>query len=118
MASQIVKVDHILNFFDKIFKTFFRNIQKLIYLHHADSFVKWAISIVGGVAVLLEKVVLDEPGDFERDFVVFGQGALADQLHDFLQIFLLLKNFFELGAKGLKLGKVGIIVFLKGTLVL
>ena len=96
----------------------FRNYQKPIYLHHADSFVKGAISVVGGVAVLLEEVVLDEPGDFERDFVVFGQGALANQLHDFLQIFLFLKNFFELGAKGLELGKVGIIVLLKGTLVL
>ena len=67
---------------------------------------------------MLQEIVLDEPGDFERDFVVFGEGALSDELHNFLKVFFLLKNFFEFGAKGLELGKVGIVVLFKGALVL
>ena len=114
MAGQVVKMNHIL---EKKFSKIFAKTNR-IHLHHADSFIKWAISVVGGVAVLLQEVVLDEPGDFERNFVVFGEGALSNELHNFLKILLLLKNFFEFGAKGLELGKVGIVVLFKGALVL
>ena len=75
---------------------------------HADSLVKGKEAIIGRVAVLLEKVVLDELGNVERDLVGLGEGALCSfisnrrkeqylshKLHNFTQILLLLQHLLD-----------------------
>jgi hypothetical protein len=43
---------------------------------HPDSFVEWAETIVGRVAILLQKVVFDEFGDIQRYLVCLRQRTL------------------------------------------
>ena len=66
----------------------------------------------------LQKVVLDQFGDFEGDFVTLRQGSLSDELHNFGQIFFLLENFLALGPQRHKLGKVALVVVVESTHVL
>lgn len=64
-------------------------------LHHANSLPKRAVAVVLTEGVLLEELVLDDVSDVESSLLIFGKRVLADQLHDFLQIVLLLKNLLD-----------------------
>lgn len=73
-----------------------------IHLHifqHSDRFVKRTKAIVGRVAVLLQEIIFNQFGDFQSNFIAFGQRRFADQLHNFRQIFFFLQNFFRLKKK-------------------
>ena len=97
--------------------------------HHLDALVEGAVLVVLGERVLLQVVVLDEPEGgrvyiltlnrfinprpppaggapcrLQCDLVGLGQGILAHQLHDLIQLVLLLQHLAEHRAQGNKLG--------------
>jgi len=55
-------------------------------LHHADSLVEWAVVVMLGEGVLLEELILDDLGGFEDGLLIFREGVLTDELHDFSQL--------------------------------
>mmetsp|Transcript_7659 Transcript_7659/g.13558 ORF Transcript_7659/g.13558 Transcript_7659/m.13558 type:complete len:224 (-) Transcript_7659:194-865(-) len=65
-------------------------------LHHTDGLCQWAHEIVVSEAILLQEVLSDDLCHFQSAFLILGQGVLADKLHDFLKIILLLQDFLHL----------------------
>lgn len=89
--------------------------------------LKYTKAEVGFLPVLLQKVVLDDFGNFQRDLVTLSQGALqeirnetstahlSDELHNFRQILFVLQDFASLDAEGGKLGVILVIEIIKST---
>ena len=59
---------------------------------HRARFVERAVAVIFGNTILLQEIVFEHPGNLQRDLVSLSQRALADKLHDFCEIFLLLQN--------------------------
>ena len=124
ISGQVVEVNHIL-----------QNLRETdginnAYLHHANSFIKWTISIVRGITVLLKEIIFNQTSHFECNFISFSERSLksskalesekttfSDELDDFLKILFFLKNFLELCSQGLEFREVVVVVFLQGALV-
>lgn len=67
---------------------------------HPDSLVEGTVAIVGGEAVLLQKVVPDETSNVEGDLVTLSQCALSHQLDNLGQILLGLQNLLAFRPQG------------------
>ena len=62
---------------------------------HRARFVERAVAVVFGDTILLQEIVFEHPGNLQRDLVCLSQCALADKLHDFCEIFLLLQDLLS-----------------------
>lgn len=60
---------------------------------HCTCLIEWAVSVVFAHTVLLQEVILQHSSYFQRDLVIFSEGALPNELDDFREIFLLLEYF-------------------------
>ena len=47
-----------------------------------------------GEGVLLQKLAFDDVGNFEGEFLVLGKRVAAHQLHDLVQLHLLMQDLF------------------------
>lgn len=61
---------------------------------HPSCLIKWTIPIILAHSILLKVVVLQHPSHLQRDFVVFSQRTLTDELHYLCKVFFLLKDLF------------------------
>lgn len=61
--------------------------------------VKRAVVIVVGEGVLVQEIFFDLFGDFQGEFLVFGERVFTDELHDFVQLFFVGQNLAELGSE-------------------
>mmetsp|Transcript_2118 Transcript_2118/g.5368 ORF Transcript_2118/g.5368 Transcript_2118/m.5368 type:complete len:228 (-) Transcript_2118:1258-1941(-) len=87
-------------------------------LHHAHGLAQRAEEIIVREAVLLQEVFTDDLGDLQGALLVLGQGVLADKLHNFLQVILLLQNFLDTLLQHAVLGVVLLEVWLQDARVL
>jgi hypothetical protein len=88
------------------------------YLHHTYRFRERAEEIVVGKSILLQEVLANNTRDLKRNFLIFGQRVLADQLHNLLQVILLLQDLLHRLLKCAILGVIGFEVRLQDTDVL
>merc|ERR1712050_384716 len=65
-------------------------------LHHTNRLRQGAEEIVVRETVLLQEIFSNNLGDLEGALLILGQRIFTNQLHDFLQIIFLLKDFFHL----------------------
>ena len=59
---------------------------------HAHGLVKGRGEVIFGIGVLLQEIFTNDLGDFHNDLLVFGEGLLTDQLHDFLKVVFFLQD--------------------------
>lgn len=62
---------------------------------HRTGLVKWAVPVVLAHTVLLQKIVLQHPGDLQSDLIVFAQCTLPDKLDNLRKIVLLLEDLLR-----------------------
>jgi hypothetical protein len=65
------------------------------HLHHANRLGQWAEEVVITETVLLQEIFANNTRDLKRDLLILRQRVLADQLHNLLQIILLLQNLLH-----------------------
>ena len=72
-------------------------------LHHAGSLNRSVMylfkrtgEIVFRESILLQKLSFNDIGDFKSQLLILRKRILSDQLHDFVQLDLLMKNFLDL----------------------
>merc|ERR1711862_191805 len=63
--------------------------------HHADRLGKRGQEIIFTVAILLQEIFADNPGHVEGNLLIFGKGIFPNELHNFLQIILLLQDLLH-----------------------
>jgi hypothetical protein len=68
-------------------------------LQHTYRLVERTEPVVRGVRVLLQKVLLQEFGDLERDLVGLGERRFTDQLHDLGQVLFFLEDLLDFGTQ-------------------
>mmetsp|Transcript_117684 Transcript_117684/g.366628 ORF Transcript_117684/g.366628 Transcript_117684/m.366628 type:complete len:316 (-) Transcript_117684:1022-1969(-) len=66
------------------------------HLHHANGLRQRAHEVVLREAVLLEEVLADDLGHLKSALLVLGERVLPHQLHDLLQVVLLLQDLLHL----------------------
>lgn len=71
-------------------------VERADVIQHADGLVERAVAVVRRVAVLLQEVVLDQLGHFQRDLVRLGQRGFTDELDDFGQVLFFLQDLLDL----------------------
>merc|ERR1712060_920279 len=64
-------------------------------LHHADSLGERAHEVILCETILLQEILTDNLRDLQGALLVFRKRILANQLHNLLQVILLLQNFFH-----------------------
>mmetsp|Transcript_74534 Transcript_74534/g.125664 ORF Transcript_74534/g.125664 Transcript_74534/m.125664 type:complete len:271 (-) Transcript_74534:1027-1839(-) len=81
-------------------------IESADVLQHPYSLVKWAILVIRGECILLQEIFTSYLGNLQNNFVALGKRILPNQLHNFLQVFLMLQHFGDLGSQTNELGVV------------
>lgn len=81
---------------------------------HPHSLVQGAVLVVWGIRILCQEIFSQQLGHFKNDLVRFGQRVLSDKLHNFAEIFLLLKNFAALCSQAHEIGVNRVIKFREG----
>merc|ERR1711998_128730 len=78
-------------------------LRLLVELHnvaeHPHRLVERAVLVIRCVRVLLEVILTDDLGNLHGDLVSLGERILSDQLHDFVQVLLVLQDLLHLCAQ-------------------
>lgn len=63
--------------------------------HHADRLPQGAHIVVLGKGILLQEILSNNLGNLQGQLLVFGERVLADQLHNFVQLYFLMQNLLD-----------------------